>query len=259
MFGWLRRAKPATERLARPEPAPGQRIYAIGDVHGRLDLLEALLPKLRADAKAQTDGRQAILVFLGDLVDRGDHSREVLDLVLAEAWFWAEVVCLRGNHEAALLEFLETPERGAPWLGFGGKQTLASYGVPIPKAIRPDKAELEATAMALSRAMAEHVGFLNRMAPLFRSGDVVLAHAGIDPGVPLEAQTESALLWGRSDFLAAGPPPGLRVVHGHWDNPEPVVTPQRICVDTGAYYSGRLTAVRLDAGTELIRVDVFDL
>jgi len=186
----------------------------------------------------------------------------VIDLLIAETQNetgpWDIVVPLRGNHEAALLDFLEDPAKGAAWLSFGGKQTLASYGLPVPKA-RPDKETLTTLALQLSRAMGPHVRFLNRTARAYCSGGVVFAHSGIDPSVPLNEQSEAAALWGRSAFLEEGPPPGLRVVHGHWDNPEPVVTPQRLCLDTGAYYSGRLTAARLDADTKLITVDVFDL
>ncbi|MEO1502378.1 MAG: metallophosphoesterase [Pseudomonadota bacterium] len=259
MLKWLRRgAKP---ELAVPLPHSGDRIYAVGDIHGRSDLFEELLTRLRRDADGQTDERRSILVLLGDYVDRGDHSREVLDQILKEAQSdgpWTQIVALRGNHEAALLDFLEDPEKGAAWLSFGGKQTLASYGVPVAKA-RPDTKELSDMAQALSRAMGDHVSFLNRTARAYRSGDVVFAHAGVASDVPLSDQSEAAVLWGRSDFLEVGPPPGLRVVHGHWDDYEPVVTEQRLCLDTGAYYSGRLTAARLDSDTELIHVDVFDL
>ena len=260
MFSWLRRGRRAGAPPV-PKPAPEERIYAIGDVHGRDDLLGKLLPRLADDAAGREavegDGRTPVLVFLGDLVDRGDHTREALDMARAAARDWARVVYLRGNHEAALLDFLARPETGAPWLGFGGRQTLGSYGVPVPKA-QPDPDELRAAAAALARAMGDHVAFLEGMATLYRSGDVVCAHAGIDPARPVEAQSEEATLWGRSDFLQAGPPPGLRVVHGHWADPEPVVGLHRICVDTGAYYSGRLTAVRLDEETALMTVDVFD-
>ena len=241
-----------------PLPDPEHRIYAVGDVHGRHDLLEVLLWRLKQDAAAHTDGRLPVLVFLGDLVDRGDHTREVIDQVMAAWLSWPRTICLRGNHEDALLGFLDKPERGRSWLGFGGVQTLGSYGVPNP----PGKAgaeDLRATAAALSRAMGHHARFLRETEMQFRSGDVVLSHSGIDPEVPLDAQSADALLWGRSRQLDLGAPDGLRVVHGHWDAPEPVVTPGRICVDTGAYYTGRLTAVRLDAGTELIAVDALDL
>lgn len=260
MLNWLRRRSEISQ-LVVPLPDAQDRIYAVGDIHGRHDLLAGLLPKLREDARAQSDERRPVLLLLGDYIDRGDHSREVLDLILAESALhgpWDKLIALRGNHEAALLDFLDTPEQGSNWLSFGGKQTLASYGLPVPKA-RPSKEELTELANGLSRAMGPHVDFLNRTAHAFRSGAVVFAHAGIDPTKNLNEQPEEATLWGRSPFLEQGAPASLRVVHGHWDDPEPVVSAQRICLDTGAYYSGKLTAARLDAGTELITVDVFDL
>ncbi|MEM6741331.1 MAG: metallophosphoesterase [Pseudomonadota bacterium] len=260
MFSWLRRktAGPPEPPPPPPRPDPAHRIYAVGDVHGRYDLLEVLLWKLKADADAQEDGRDAILVFLGDLIDRGDNTRDVIDAALAAWLTWPQVVCLRGNHEAALLDFLDDPERGASWLGFGGRQTIGSYGVAAPTATAQAD-ELRATAAALAHAMAHHIDFLRQSVELFRSGDVICAHSGIDPQKPLDEQSASALLWGRSQFLELGAPDGLRIVHGHWDNPDPVVTPGRIGIDTGAYYTGRLTAVRLDAETELFMVDALDL
>jgi len=267
MLPWRRKRgrtpdPPASEPPASeppvPKPDPDHRIYAIGDVHGRHDLLEVLLGRLRADAVSHDDDRQPVLVFLGDLVDRGDHTREVLDLALEALVLWPRTVFLFGNHEAALLSFLESPVKGASWLGFGGRQTLASYGIPAPGP-RPDAAALHDVGSALGTALGHHRGFLRDMERLFVSGNVVFSHAGIDPALPLHAQPDSALLWGQSAFLEQGPPEGLRAVHGHWDDYAPVVTPRRICVDTGAYYSGRLTAVRLDEATELFAVDGLDL
>ncbi len=261
MLPWPRRKRRASRTptpAPDPAPDPGHRIYAVGDVHGRHDLLAALLARIEADAAAHEDGRLPILVFLGDLVDRGDHSREALDLALRAQRRWPRTVVLRGNHEAALLDFLEEPERSAAWLGFGGRQTLASYGVPAPNA-DAEPPELHAAAEALAAALEAHARLLQETDLMFRSGDVVFAHSGIDPARPLDAQGEGALLWGRSAFLEAGPPEGLRVVHGHWADPEPTVTPARINVDTGAYYTGRLTAVRLDDETALIAVDGLDL
>lgn len=259
MLPWRRkRGRTPPKDPPVPQPASDHRIYAIGDVHGRHDLLDEMLVRLRADADAQTDDRQTILVFLGDLIDRGDHTREVLDLAIGALLTWPQTICLRGNHEAALLSFLANPERGAPWLGFGGRQTLASYGISAPSA-HADPAALQEAAQALAETMGSHRNFLEETQRLFRSGDVVLSHAGFDPAQPLEAQSDSALLWGQSPFLESGPPQGLRAVHGHWATPEPAVTPSRISVDTGAYYTGRLTAVRLDRETKLFTVDVFDL
>jgi len=264
MLRWLR---PSPEEAAAPTPAPAPdtRLYAVGDIHGRADLLAALLPRLEADARTRkADGRRTVLVFLGDYVDRGDHSRAVLDLLAAAGSGWAEPVFLRGNHEAALLDFLTGPETGAEWLAFGGLQTLASYGVPIPAPLPAGDtpagaAVLRETAARLGLAMGEHIRFLARTHRLYRSGDVICSHAGIDPARPLEAQDDDALLWGRPDLPSRATPPGLRVVHGHFDGDAAVVTPGRICVDTGAYYSGRLTAVRLDAEETLLWADIADL
>lgn len=261
MIGRLfQRSKPSLEP-AVPLPDAKDRLFVVGDVHGRSDLLEGLLSKLEVAVAQQEDDRAPVLVFLGDYIDRGDNSREVLEWLLAlqdDPGPWAKIVFLRGNHEAAVMDFVEDPTARAAWLGFGGKQTLGSYGIPVPRA-RPDRQELHDLAATLSGAMGPHLQFLEQTEVMYRSGDVICAHSGIDPEVPLDQQTESALLWGRSDFLEEGPPPGLRVVHGHWDNPEEVVTPARICVDTGAYYSGRLTAVQLDEDTQILRADVFDL
>lgn len=257
MFGWL------TGRGGGPKapvaaPAPDTRLYVVGDVHGRHDLLAAMVSLIAEDAAGFDDGRRAETVFLGDYIDRGDHSREVLDTLMELERTRDDVVFLRGNHEAALLDFLEHPGRGGDWLGYGGLQTLASYGV-APVGRGAGTADLRRAAMDLTSAMGAHIGFLERTTSLYRSGDVICAHAGIDPDRSPEEQREGALLWGRSPFLEEGGVPGMRVVHGHWADAEPVVTPLRICVDTGAFYSGRLTAVRLDAGEELLHIDALML
>jgi len=259
MLEWLRRPQrrsPAPPAIPRPDP--DHRIYAVGDVHGRADLLDVLLARIEADAAAFDDDRQPILLFLGDLVDRGDESRAVIDRVLAALLTWGRVVCLRGNHEAAMLAFLDDPVAGASWLGFGGRQTLQSYGIPAP----PQNAGpgvLREAGRALAAALDVQARCLRELPSMFRSGAVVFAHSGIDPTRPLAAQDDDALLWGKSDFLEGALPEGLRVVHGHWARTEAEITPARVNVDTGAYYSGRLTAVRLDAGTEVISVDGLDL
>ena len=261
MFEWLRRPRRRALEPPKPpipRPDPDHRIYAVGDVHGRADLLDVLLPRIEADAVAFDDDRQPILLFLGDLVDRGDESRAVIDRVLAAVLTWGRVVCLRGNHEAAMLAFLDDPVEGAAWLNFGGRQTLQSYGIPAP----PQNAGptvLREAGRKLAAELDVHARFLRGLPSMFRSGAVIFAHSGIDPARPLEAQDEDALLWGRSGFLEGAVPEGLRVVHGHWARTEADITPARVNVDTGAYYSGRLTAVRLDEGTELISVDGLDL
>ncbi|TCP39278.1 metallophosphoesterase family protein [Rhodovulum marinum] len=256
MLGLNRRK---TNTPAEPEPvrlpAPDRRLYVVGDLHGRIDLLERMLDRIATDISARAgDGRDPTIVFVGDMIDRGDQSREVLECLhgLASVCEADELVLLKGNHEAALLRFLDAPEAGKSWLQFGGAQTLASYGVPPPQG-EPRSDKLRTVALGLLKAMGDHVDFLRAMPLVYRSGDVVCAHAGLDPQQP-DSTDEAALLWGSSGFLDAEGVPGLRVVHGHFDASEPVLTDRRICVDTGAYYSGRLTAAVIDENVRFLTV-----
>ena len=219
---------------------PAHRIYAGGDDHGRADLLRAVLDKIAEDSAARQDARQTIYVFLGDYVDRGDHSKEVLDLLCTlRATDGETALFLRGNHEAALLAFLDDPEGGARWLEFGGARTLKSYGLdpaqPLPR-LRD----------AFHATLGPHLDFLQETERFWTSGDIVFVHAALHPRRALADQEDRELYWGNAAFLRGKGPKGVQVVHGHYNGPEPVVTSQRICVDTGAYYSDRLTAVRLD-------------
>lgn len=236
------------DRKHLPTVAADERVYAIGDIHGRFDLLIPLLRRIERDAVARADGRRPRIVFLGDYIDRGEQSRQVLEALgqLAAAGS-PDLVFLRGNHEAALLDFLDDPEAHVGWLRFGGLETLASFGIPLPRgAIR--EGDMARLRDALTRAVAPHRGFLESLLPLHRSGDVLFVHAAVDPERPLEKQGEEALFWGHPGFLVDEPVPGVRIVHGHYDARQPVSLAGRICVDTGAYYSGVLTALRLDGG-----------
>lgn len=256
LSGLFKRVPKAPSEVAELHVAPDERIYAVGDIHGRAGLLARMLESIRASISIQTDGRRPRIVFLGDYIDRGDQSREVLDQLnrAGREIPEAEAVFLRGNHEAALLAFLADASQAANWLHFGGLQTLASYGLAPPKSTPAPPEEIERLRKDLERALGPHLPFLLATRRWLRSGDVVFSHAGLDPAHPIEDQSDGALLWGRSEFLAEGGVSGLRVVHGHYAAAEPVVTPRRICIDTGAYYSGRLTAVRLDCSLELIAV-----
>ena len=255
----LWRAKQKSALLAETLSVdPADRIYAVGDIHGRHDLLNVLFEKIVDDATAFSDDRQMKIVFLGDYVDRGDHSKDVLDrLCLVRERLKDQTTCLVGNHEAALLSFLSDPVRYKSWLEFGGRQTLASYGVTPPVSTE-SVAELTNVRDRFQDAISPHLPFLMSLERYARSGGVVFAHAGLDPELPLDKQSNEALLWGNSSFLEENGYPGLRIVHGHYDAIEPVVTNTRICVDTGAYYSGRLTAVRLDQGESLISVNALE-
>jgi len=224
----------------------GRRVYAIGDVHGRADLLGRLLVQIRHDAAAADPDTAATLIFLGDYVDRGFQSREVIDLLLSDACGALETVFLRGNHELAMLEFLNEPSTGPRWATYGGAETLVSYGVQPPGPGDPPESWVRACE-ELARALPEaHRRFLDSLPVSVRLGDYLFVHAGVRPGVPLDHQSEDDLLWIRDDFINDRTVFEAVIVHGHTPVNVPYRDARRIGVDTGAYMSGRLTAVRID-------------
>jgi serine/threonine protein phosphatase 1 len=235
----------------RPAPAPGsarlpegRRVYAVGDVHGRADLLRELHRRIADDAEG-APGERAI-VYLGDYVDRGPESRDVLDLLLDEGPAGFEQVTLMGNHEAMLLEFLENAESGPQWLWNGGGATLLSYGVSPPAQVGEGSA-LEELREALAAALpARHLGFLRGLRLSHVEGGYAFVHAGVRPGLPLELQGPEDLLWIRGEFLNSRLDHGHVVVHGHTIGRDVEIRPNRIALDTGAYVSGRLSALGLE-------------
>lgn len=237
-----RQAAPEPGRALHAPPKPDMDFLAIGDVHGRADLL------LKLDRVIEADRPGWPVVFLGDYIGRGDESREVLQLLMSVAPDGdPPVTCLMGNHERMLLDFLDNPARNARrWLKNGGLQTLASYGVAPPRAAGDDPAALEALRDRLADAMGAAVIDWLRARPLtWRSGDVWAVHAGADPAVPIEAQAPEVLLWGHRDFPRHPRADGQWVVHGHTVVETPGMAEGRIAVDTGAYATGRLTAAAI--------------
>lgn len=240
-------------RFLKPKAAPpkpttdGRLVYAIGDIHGRVDALEALLRTIVEDSRASAPAERPVLVFLGDYVDRGPASAEVVELIIAFAKQPAfEVHALKGNHEEALLQFFDDPEFGATWADFGGMATLVSYGVTPPIG-RTDSDAWTAAAAALAKAMpAEHVTFYNELELMTEVGGYAFVHAGVRPGVPLAQQSAHDLMWIRQEFLSSSKSFEKVIVHGHTPTAEPQVTGSRIGIDTGVYATGILTAVRLD-------------
>jgi serine/threonine protein phosphatase 1 len=229
-----------------------KRIYAIGDIHGRFDLLMKLMNIICEDALARADHRQTCFIFMGDYIDRGEETAEVLETLNRMAEFRSKhIVFLRGNHEAALQHFLESPADAAEWLDFGGLQTLLSFGIKPPRFGAGHK-DLERVRDELASRVSDFGPLLGALVNVYRSGNVVFAHAGIDPATPLEDQSEDTLIWGHPRGLVDQPIKGIGVVHGHYDDASAVSRPGRICVDTGAYYSGILTAVRLDDETAFL-------
>ncbi len=220
--------------------------YAVGDVHGRLDLLGPLLHDIAQDALAAQPDHKPLLVFLGDYVDRGPESRGVVDLILQMmTWPKFEVRALKGNHEEALLQFLGKPSFGATWMEHGGAPTLVSYGVQ-PPAQRTDAEAWIPVRDAFAAALPPpHRAFYENLELMIEAGDYAFVHAGVRPGVPLHAQSERDLLWIRQEFLEARGRFEKVIVHGHTPMETPQLTPTRLGVDTGAYATGVLTAVRL--------------
>ncbi|HUB95813.1 MAG TPA: metallophosphoesterase family protein [Stellaceae bacterium] len=231
-----------------PAAPAGTVLYAIGDVHGRVDLLRALGGLIRADAEERTALRR-VVVCLGDYVDRGADSRAVLDLLINEPWPGFERVHLRGNHEALMLRFLEDIDIGPTWLTYGGRQTLASYGIDAPTAYDAEEGLLRAQGELRDRLPRAHVDFLRSLPVMHREGDYLFVHAGVKPGVPLDEQREEDLLWIRDEFLDCNEPFGAIVIHGHTIAREPDIRRNRIGIDTGAFASGHLTAL-VAAGTD---------
>jgi serine/threonine protein phosphatase 1 len=235
---------------AAPARAPaGRRVYAVGDIHGRADLLLKLVKDIQADAGKGEYRGKPILVFLGDYVDRGFASKDVIDILLSERLSSFETYFLKGNHEAAMLQFLSDPSVGPRWVEYGGAETLVSYGVRLPRS-RTALEEWEAASADLKRVMpAEHVAFLRQLQLSARLGDYLFVHAGVRPGVDLDRQSENDMLWIRDDFLNDERPLGAVVVHGHTPISKPHRDSRRIGIDTGAYLSGRLTAARFEHET----------
>jgi serine/threonine protein phosphatase 1 len=219
-------------------------LYAVGDIHGRADLLADLMERITNDREQAGDHRAA-LIFLGDYVDRGPESDRVLDLLLGLDRERFEVRTLLGNHDQALLDFMREPAGAGPWMKHGGVETLAAYDVAAPR-LAGDDAGWAAAAEALKERMPRaHVDFLETLELTAEYGDYFFAHAGARPGVGLDRQTEHDLLWIRDDFLDDERPFEKVIVHGHTPEKQVHSDGRRIGVDTGAYASGVLSAVRL--------------
>lgn len=222
---------------------PGTRVYAIGDIHGRLDLLSRLHQMILDDARASKAGDR-ILIYLGDYVDRGPDSAGVIELLSQEALPGFTAIHLKGNHEDFLLRFLDDTSSGTAWFANGGVETLRSYGVELEHADRDTPSRL---LDKLSRRLpARHLDFLRALSLHHCIGDYLFVHAGIRPGLAMELQSATDMLWIRGEFLNSTVEHGKVVVHGHTIADLPEVRDNRIGIDTGAFFSDRLTCLVLD-------------
>ncbi len=223
------------------------RIYVIGDIHGRFDLLARLQAKIEVDAN--TAGHLKIIqIFLGDYVDRGPDTKAVVDFMLSRPpWGW-ERICLKGNHENMLLKFLEDENFLKKWGRSGGLQTLQSYDVGLIGKMREGDAKKIQKKFRKNLTKA-HRNFFTHLKHSVAYGDYFFAHAGVRPGVKLDAQTEDDLLWIRKEFISSNKDFGKIIIHGHTPVKHPEILPNRINIDTGAWSSGQLTCLVLEGET----------
>ncbi|MGD9967393.1 MAG: metallophosphoesterase family protein [Hyphomonadaceae bacterium] len=222
--------------------------FAVGDIHGRADLLADMIQFLEARSVYDTRlGGPPIVIFLGDYVDRGHDSAGVLELLSAGRPRHCECRFLRGNHEQSLIAFLDDPSANRGWLLQGGAETLLSYGVRPPAFNSSQGDWLHAARELRDRIPALHHAFLNSLERYVEFGDYAFVHAGVDPARALKDQTDEALYWSREAFIASKRDFSHRIVHGHTPVDEPYADRRRIAIDTGAYASGILTAARFEA------------
>lgn len=231
-------------RAAVPE---GQRIYAIGDIHGRDDLLEPLLKAIEED-DAKRGPAEKQLIFLGDYIDRGPSSRQVVDRLVALQKSGAPVRFLCGNHEDILIDFIGPQLFGLNWLRNGGNMTLLSYGVDVTDYLGRDPATIQEGLREAFLAVLpnSHLDFYLGLEEGFAVGGYYFAHAGVRPGVPLDRQHRHDLVWIRHEFLESDEDFGAVIVHGHTPVKRPQIRPNRIGIDTKAWKTGRLTALGLE-------------
>lgn len=246
------RSKP---KPTRPLPAipDGQRVYAIGDIHGRRDLFDLLIRAIEDDERGRPDAETTI-ILLGDLVDRGPDSAGVI-AAARDLQARRDVRIIAGNHEEMFLQSLESVDTLRHFLRFGGKETILSY--PIDRAYYDTLTMEQAQAAMREVVPAADVAFMQGFEDRIEIGDYLFVHAGIRPGVPLFDQMLRDLRWIREPFLSHEEEHGWCVVHGHTITDVPEIRSNRIGIDTGAYMSGRLTALGLE-GTERWLIDTGD-
>lgn len=235
----------------RPSVPEDLRIYAVGDIHGRLDLLDRLLASMHADISLRAVAKP-LFVFLGDYIDRGPSSRETIDRLIEHGERY-ECVFLKGNHELIAIKCLSDPSLFDYWMRLGGMETLTSYGVVAAGSPKNSKRTVELQAAFHDAMPQTHFRFLSDLKTSFACGDFFFAHAGVRPRVKLSDQAESDLLSIRREFLESRQDFGKIVVHGHTPTYEVEVAPNRINIDTGAFATGRLTCLVIEGSSiELI-------
>ncbi len=254
MRNWLARfgkVSPRPRADGHPPSLPsGERVYAVGDVHGRLDLLEETDALIARDLETSPPDGVVHRIYLGDYVDRGPDTRGVVERLCRARRGADAPICLMGNHDWWFRDFIEGGAVSPAWLSSGGDATLASYGVADLPPFDDEEAWTRLRGRLRRWIPAQHRRFFNRLEHMARRGDYVFAHAGIRPGLPLDQQETRDLLFIREPFLSDTSDLGVVVVHGHTVVEEPVVRGHRIGIDTGAYWTGRLTTLVLEGDTQ---------
>lgn len=219
-------------------------VYAIGDVHGCFEELRTAERRIVEDA-AHISAKRRIILCLGDLVDRGPRSADVLDHLISAPPSGFERISICGNHDETFLSFIDDPHENMGWLEFGGEETLESYGIDMTRLARHRGGAAGLRDILQATVPEAHVAFLRQLPVSVRFGGVLFVHAGVRPGVPLDEQDEDDFMWIREPFVSQPHGLGLTVVHGHTPANEPVFAPGRIGIDTGAFATGRLTVLRV--------------
>ena len=228
-----------------PRVPDGSRVYAIGDSHGRLDLLEMLQDMILAYSEMSAPARE-VVVYLGDYVDRGPDSKGLIERLIEKPLPGFESVHLMGNHEDFMLGFLARPEMGPNWFYNGGDTTLESYGVRRPGEWASTEAYADAQAQLTAALPRAHLQFLQALRLSHTEGDYLFVHAGIRPEIPIAEQSPEDLMWIRDEFLNSDTDFGKVVVHGHTPEREVQFRHNRIGIDSGAVFTGRLTCLVLE-------------
>ncbi len=256
MFGKLKSLFFAAKSPKEPRPPPvaakppripdNCRAYVIGDIHGRADLLRRLHTRIADEIAALPAEMIKLVIYLGDYIDRGESSREVIDILLQEPLQGCQSIYLRGNHEAEMQDFLSNPVGGHTWTAHGGMATALSYQIQVKARISASDRMKELRNKLVETIPESHQAFLTSLRLRYEVGDYLMVHAGVRPGVALNKQRPIDLLWIREPFLSHEKPFGKMIVHGHTIREKPEITPCRIGIDTGAYHTGRLTCLVLE-------------
>ena len=245
MFSFFRKRDP--KPVFDADPMPDEPFTVIGDVHGSDGLLERLFTQLESETAA------AKIICVGDYVDRGENSAEVINFLIAKQKEDPDrLICLMGNHERMMLDFLDEPTRAGPrWMRYGGLQTVASFHLHPPSAGATDDDWFMLRDQLESILGVERETWLRALPLSWQSGNVAVVHAAADPGVAVQDQSPRSLLWGHPDFETTQRGDNTWIVHGHTIVPKPYMDQGRIAIDTGAYATGRLTAALITQGQVL--------